>query len=95
MSALERYVTLGLPLIASIRVKPGELEGSPYKSTDGHLLVVRGFTPQGDVIANDPAGRPGHIRIVYNRAQFQHVWMGGSNGIVYVIAPPSVLNKLR
>jgi hypothetical protein len=95
MSALEHYVAIGLPVIASIRVKPGELEGSPYKSTDGHLLVVRGFTPEGDVIANDPAGRPGHIRIVYQRAQFQHVWMGGSNGIVYVIAPPSMLDKLR
>ncbi len=95
MSGLERYVSLGVPLIASIRAKTGELDGSPYKNTDGHLLVVRGFTREGDVIANDPYGLPGHIRIIYKRAQFEHVWMGGSKGIVYVIAPPPLLDKLR
>ena len=95
MSAIERYIASGVPVIASIRVAPGELAGSPYRKTDGHLLVVRGFTREGDVIANDPAGRPGQIRIVYERAQFQHVWMGGSKGIVYVIGPPSLLATLK
>jgi len=95
MSDLEHYVALGVPLIASIRVKTGELDGSPYKNTDGHLLVVRGFTKDGNVIANDPYGLPGHIRIIYKRTQFEHVWMGGSKGIVYVIAPPSLLDKIR
>jgi hypothetical protein len=94
MSKLERYIALGVPLIASIRVKTGELNGSPYKNTDGHLLVVRGFTRDGDVIANDPYGLPGHIRIIYKRAQFEHVWMGGSRGVVYVIAPPLLLRGL-
>ena len=95
VSDLERYVSLGVPLIASIRVKRGELDGSPYKDTDGHLLVVRGFTSDGDVITNDPYGLPGHIRIIYKRSQFEHVWMGGSKGIVYVIGPPMVLAKIR
>ncbi len=94
LSALENYLALGLPLVASIRVKPGELTGSPYPKTDGHLLVVRGFTSSGDVITNDPYALPGHIRIVYQRAQFEHVWMGGSGGIVYVIAPPQLLDAL-
>jgi hypothetical protein len=92
---MERYLIAGVPLVASIRVKPGELTGSPYPKTDGHLLVVRGFTASGDVITNDPYGLPGHIRIVYQRAQFEHVWMGGSGGIVYVIAPPQTLDGLR
>lgn len=95
LHAMDRYITAGVPLVASIRVKPGELAGSPYTKTDGHLLVVRGFTPSGDVITNDPYGLPGHIRIVYQRAQFEHVWMGGSGGIVYVIAPPRTLDKFR
>ncbi|MDQ6767740.1 MAG: peptidase C39 family protein [Candidatus Eremiobacteraeota bacterium] len=95
MPDLEQYIAAGIPLIASIRVATGELDGSPYKNSDGHLLVVRGFTPEGDVIANDPYGRPGHIRIIYKRAQFEHVWMGGSKGIVYVIGPPHLLAKLR
>jgi hypothetical protein len=95
MTDMERYVAAGVPLVASIRVRPGELAGSPYEKTDGHLLVVRGFTPQGDVIANDPYALPGHIRIVYQRAQFERVWMGGSHGIVYVIGPPDLLATLR
>ncbi len=95
MADLERYIVAGVPLIASIRVAPGELDGSPYVKTAGHLLVVRGFTSGGDVVVNDPYALPGHIRIVYRRAQFEHVWMGGSNGVVYVIAPPSTLAALK
>jgi Peptidase_C39 like family len=91
LSDMERYIAAGIPLVASIRVKAGELSGSPYPKTDGHLLVVRGFTSAGDVITNDPYALPGHIRIVYNRAQFEQVWMNGSGGIVYVIAPPKLL----
>jgi Peptidase_C39 like family len=92
---IEAYVQAGLPVIASIKVKPGELAGSPYKKTDGHLLVVRGFDKAGDVIVNDPAGRPGNIRRVYRRAQFEHVWQHGSGGIVYVIGPADLLQRLR
>jgi len=90
---MARYIAAGVPLVASIRVAPGELSGSPYEKTDGHLLVVRGFAADGDVITNDPYALPGHIRIVYPRAQFAHVWIGGSGGIVYVIAPPATLAR--
>ena len=95
LSSMDRYLLAGVPLVASIRVEPGALAGSPYAKTEGHLLVVRGFTPTGDVITNDPYALPGHIRIIYQRAQFDRVWMGGSGGIVYVIAPPALLNQLR
>ncbi len=95
MPAMERYIAAGVPLVASIRVKPGELDGSPYPKTEGHLLVVRGFTTSGDVITNDPYGLPGHIRIVYKRLQFEHCWLSGSGGVVYVIAPPAQLRVLQ
>ena len=85
----------GIPVIASIAVKPGELDGTPYPKTEGHLLVIRGFTPAGDVIVNDPYGLPGEIRRVYRRDQFAHVWQGGSNGTVYIIAPPDIVQTLR
>jgi hypothetical protein len=91
LAAMEAYVAAGVPVIASIRVRAGELEGSPYPSTDGHLLVVRGFTDQGDVIVNDPYAEPGSIRRIYQRAQFERVWQDGSHGAVYLIAPPGVL----
>jgi hypothetical protein len=91
LAAMEAYVAAGVPVIASIRVRAGELDGSPYPSTDGHLLVVRGFTDQGDVIVNDPYAKPGSIRRIYQRAQFERVWQDGSHGAVYLIAPPGVL----
>ncbi|HME80466.1 MAG TPA: peptidase C39 family protein [Candidatus Eremiobacteraceae bacterium] len=90
-----QLVARGVPVIASIAVKPGELDGTPYPKTEGHLLVVRGFTSAGDVIVNDPYALPGAIRRVYRRDQFARVWQGGSNGTVYIIAPPDIVQMLR
>lgn len=90
-----RLIAGGFPVIASIAVKPGELDGAPYPKTAGHLLVIRGFTESGDVIVNDPYGLSGEIRRVYRRDQFAHAWLGGSNGTVYLIAPPERLDALR
>jgi hypothetical protein len=95
LAEVETLVSRGIPVIASIAVKPGELDGTPYPKTEGHLLVIRGFNASGDVIVNDPYGQPGEIRRVYRRAQFEHVWQGGSNGTVYIIAPPDVVRSLR
>ena len=90
LADIERLIARGVPVIASIRVLPGELDGAPYPKTDGHLLVVRGFTAMGDVVCNDPYGEPGAIRRVYRRDQFERVWQDGSHGAVYLIAPPAV-----
>ncbi|MBV8223111.1 MAG: peptidase C39 family protein [Candidatus Eremiobacteraeota bacterium] len=95
LADVEMLVARGVPVIASIAVKPGELDGSPYPKTEGHLLVIRGFTAAGDVIVNDPYGEPGAVRRVYARAQFSHVWQAGSNGTVYIIAPPDMIRTLR
>ncbi|HEX4714713.1 MAG TPA: hypothetical protein VH164_07285, partial [Ktedonobacteraceae bacterium] len=67
---------------------PGQLPGATY-STDGHLMVVRGFTSTGDVIANDPAegDSDATVQVVYPRAIFQQLWLNASNGTVYVIYP--------
>ena len=77
----------GIPLVASIAVGPGELDGFLLpQGTDGHLVVVRGFTPEGDPIVNDPAAESNAaVRRVYDRAQFERAWLGGSGGVVYVI----------
>ena len=44
----------------------------PY--TNGHLMVIRGFTPSGDVIVNDPASRliasDAAVENVFDRQQF-------------------------
>jgi len=82
----EEFIAYGIPLIASISFARGQLSGSPIGATNGHLLVISGFTPEGDVVVNDPASpnREG-VRRVYQRAQFENVWLPKSGGLVYVI----------
>jgi len=89
LAEAERFIAAGIPLVASVRVASGALpgfllpEGSP-----GHLLVIRGFAANGDVIANDPAATSNaSVRRVYPRAAFEQAWLGGSQGTVYVIHP--------
>ena len=40
----ERYIAAGIPLVASVSFGPGELADAPISSTNGHLLVIVGFT---------------------------------------------------
>ncbi|MFL6001227.1 MAG: C39 family peptidase [Nocardioides sp.] len=80
------FIEAGIPLVASISFGPGELSGAPITSTNGHLLVIVGFTASGDVVVNDPAAstRAG-VRRTYDRAQFEDAWIPSSGGLVYVI----------
>lgn len=86
----EAFIKAGIPLVASIAFAKGELDGAPISSTPGHLLVIRGFTAGGRVIANDPAASSNStVRRIYSRAQFERAWLRGSGGVVYVIRPTS------
>lgn len=85
----ELFIKAGIPVVASVSFGPGELDGAPISSTNGHLLVIVGFTRSGDVIVNDPAGSNArHVRHVYRRGQFEDAWVDASGGVVYVIHPP-------
>lgn len=53
-SQIESYIAAGTPVIISIAYPKGTFSAEPNKSTNGHLLVVRGFTGDGNVIVNDP-----------------------------------------
>lgn len=87
----ERFIAAGVPLVASVSFAEGELTGAGY-STQGHLLVVAGFTESGDVVVNDPASHlvPSNdqVRATYDRAEFERAWLPTSGGTVYVIHPP-------
>ncbi|MEU9834123.1 C39 family peptidase [Streptosporangium sp. NPDC048047] len=90
LAELERLVRAGIPVITSQSFREHELPGSGY-STGGHIMVVAGFTADGDVIVNDPAAPGDHeVRRVYPRAAFGDVWLrsSGSGGIAHVIHPP-------
>ena len=88
----ELFLRAGIPLAASIAADPGDLDGYPHAhGTAGHLVVLAGLTPEGDPIVNDPAAPSnGEVRRVYDRAQFERAWLGGSGGVVYVIRAPDV-----
>ena len=82
----ERYLADGTPLVASISFGPGELDGAPISSTNGHLLVIAGFTRSGDVVVNDPAAQQSSgVRRTYDRGQFEDAWLPTSGGVVYVL----------
>jgi len=84
--ALQDEIAGGRPIIVSISFRKEELRGSPIPETKGHLVVVTGFTPGGDVITADPAapGRAG-VRRVYRRAEFEKSWLGGKHGLAYLL----------
>ena len=76
--AVEAEVLEGNPVIVSIRYGKGELKGSLTDESTGHLILVRGFTAQGDVIVNDPAAwRERDGRVVYNRQELHRARHGG------------------
>jgi hypothetical protein len=76
-----------IPLVASVAWNSNKLAGA-IKSTNGHLMVIGGFTGNGDVIAYDPASvDDASVRHVYDREQFERAWIPASGGIVYLIRP--------
>lgn len=88
MSQIEQWVKAGVPIVISVAFNNGQLPGEPVKNSPGHLLVVRGFTANGDVVTNDPAASTdAGTQIVYQRADLEYVWQYGSNGTAYVIYP--------
>lgn len=92
LSQVEQWIKLGVPVVISIAFSKGQLPGATY-STNGHLMVVRGFTTSGNVIADDPAmggtTSDNGVRIIYPRAIFQSLWLSASNGTVYINYPES------
>jgi len=80
-------IARGIPVIASIRFNKGEVKGFLYESTRGHLLVIRGFKANGDVIVNDPARKAKGNGVVYPADQFAKAWFD-HGGVAYVIQKP-------
>ncbi len=86
MADLDAEIAAGRPVVLSHRYKAGELTGAAVGDTDGHLIVARGVTSEGDVVVNDPASPPaGPIRRVYRRAELARTWLGNGRGICYVV----------
>ena len=88
LAEAEPFVKAGIPLVASVAWHSNKLDGG-IKSTNGHLLVIEGFTADGSkVIVNDPASTDDStVKHLYDREQFERAWIPASGGIVYLIRP--------
>lgn len=99
LNDVERLIKAGIPVITSQSFLASELDGAGY-GTSGHLMCIAGFTPEGDVVANDPASDSDDaVRNVYKRAQFETIWLrtkritasggtgSGTGGVCYLYFP--------
>ncbi|MCM2580266.1 peptidase C39 family protein [Streptomyces meridianus] len=99
LNDVEKLVRAGIPVITSQSFLATELDGAGY-GTSGHLMCLVGFTPDGDVVANDPASSSNdEVRNVYKRRQFENIWLrtkrydangkvrSGTGGIAYIYWP--------
>lgn len=86
---VKRLIAAGVPVMASIRVKEGELPSARYPKTAGHLILIRGFTPEGAFVVNDPysPGASG-AEIVYSEEEMAKVWF--EKGGVGIVIRPSI-----
>ena len=88
LAQLEEWISAGVPVVISVAWKRGELTGAPIASSNGHVIVVRGFDRNGDVVVNDPAASSdARVRLVYRRAELFRVWLKYSGGTAYLIHP--------
>lgn len=99
VSQIERWIERGIPVIVSVH--SSRLRREDSDTDPGHLMVVRGFTSDGDPIFNDPWPRGGRaedapkdfppedLRKVFKREDLEYAWLGpqNSSGTVYLIYP--------
>ncbi len=90
LAEVERFVAAGIPIIVSLSWKLGDMPEAGYE-TNGHLLVIVGFTADGDPILNDPAANSNdNVRSIYTRENFEKVWQESTGGVSYVFHPPGL-----
>lgn len=88
MAEIEQWTAAGVPVIISFAYAKGELDGTPIPSSDGHIMVIRGFDAAGNVLVNDPAASTNEgVAMTYNRLQLEKVWLKYSNGTTYLMYP--------
>jgi hypothetical protein len=88
LAQVEVWIQRGVPVVASLAWETGELTAAPLARSAGHLLVICGFTAEGDVIVHDPAApSDAQVERVYPRLTFERLWQRSSHGVAYLIYP--------
>ena len=87
ISELEDWIEAGIPVVISVSYKL--LKGYSTPEVGGHIVVVSGFTPTGDVIVNDPWTKfetGEKVVKTFPRKNLIAAW-AKSNNTVYLIHP--------
>lgn len=87
---VEPEIAAGRPVIVSHKWQDGDISNAPIPKSAGHLIVLVGFTADGDCVVNDPAANPEknqEVRRVYKRAELYKTWFERAHGVGYVILP--------
>jgi hypothetical protein len=89
ISQLERLMAAGIPAAVSIQWETGHLKGAPLEQSDGHVVVVRGVSP--DTLAGpcSPAPIACSQKVAYERAEFDAAW-AKKRRTTYLIRPLGV-----
>jgi hypothetical protein len=87
VSELESWIAQQLPVGLSVDYDRLRAKGP---GPNGHLVVLVGFTPQGDPIINDP-GTSEHVRKVFPRKNLVDAWACSRNTVYLVYPRNSVL----
>lgn len=90
VSQIEEWIARGVPVIVSLDY--ARLNRRNTDQVVGHLMVIRGFTKNGDPVFNDPWAhleKGEKLRKEFKRADLEYGWLGpaGSYGTVYIIYP--------
>lgn len=84
VSQLEAWIAAGVPVATSVAYDILRF-GERKRASDGHLMVLVGFTKEGDPVFNDPASTE-QVRRVYPRDSFVKAW-AESKRTVYLVYP--------
>lgn len=82
VSDLERWIAAGIPVACSVDYTLLQGKTGPKS---GHLVVLIGFTNEGEPVFNDP-GWSREVRQIYRRGDFERAW-AASNRTVYLVYP--------
>lgn len=91
LSELEQFIAAGIPV--GLSVCYNRLRGKPPEPS-GHLVVCVGFTPDGEVIINDPGTSKG-VRKVFPRKNVTEAWAHSGNTVYLVYPADASLPKDR
>jgi hypothetical protein len=89
LGQLARWAAAGVPLVASLAWKPGELEGAPIEKSAGHLILITGVDGERIYVADPAAAHAEEVARSYRAEQLYARWQANSDGTVYIIHPPT------